>query len=559
MKYRLAPLPLLALAAAAALSASIAPPAAAGEAECALHRPAPIERQLRKLSLVLRGHVPEYEEYAPVDGLSTIPEKIIDDYLASDEFRLQMRRFHEDLLLANPTGASLHSQSMIVNDGTAETTGSTTKVWQIPAVGRRKTFRGGNGSHLCQDKNQNALGYEADGTPKCEVTKNDMINGNPVPVCQEGWKMVAPYWDPQNPIKVCAFDAQDTEEWSKGGKKYSCDSLQSQGEPSCACGPSLNYCFPLEIEASIWDNMREQLLLVVDDHTSGDHPYSELLTTKQTYTNGLLDHYKKYLAPQSSYAKTYNAFHKGDAPLPDKPDWTDTTFKAQKRTGIHSGVLTLPAYTLRFQTNRARANRFRIAFLGQYFVPPSDPNLEGCTDDAKDLTQRCYCRDCHRVLEPMAAHFSQVAEAGSGLLSDFAKIAYTQAECNAGVPNGNGQLCTRFYAQAQAPDPDNPKKLVDAWRLLPLEYAADHPEYEENFDAGPAALAQQAIDDGTFARSTVTHLFSFLVRREMNLDPASDDNEIALLEELTKSFQMDDHLPRLAKQIVTLPVFGRMP
>jgi hypothetical protein len=57
----------------------------------------------------------------------------------------------------------------------------------------------------------------------------------------------------------------------------------------------------------------------------------------------------------------------------------------------------------------------------------------------------------------------------------------------------------------------------------------------------------------------VTYLFSFLVHRDLNLDPTSADNEVALLESLAKDFQADDHLPRLVKKIVTLPTFGRMP
>lgn len=94
---------------------------------------------------------------------------------------------------------------------------------------------------------------------------------------------------------------------------------------------------------------------------------------------------------------------------------------------------------------------------------------------------------------------------------------------------------------------------------MPLEYADAHPEVAANFDKGPEALAQQIIDDGSFARATVAHLFAFLVRRELNLDPASEDNEIPLLDELAKEFQADDNLPRLAKRIVQLAVFRRMP
>lgn len=144
-------------------------------------------------------------------------------------------------------------------------------------------------------------------------------------------------------------------------------------------------------------------------------------------------------------------------------------------------------------------------------------------------------------------------------MTDFAKIVYSQTECNSQVMPGSSSVCNRFYAKGEAPDPKDPTKIITAWRLMPLEYADAHPEVAENYDKGPEALAKQIIADGSLARSTVAHLFAFLVRREMNLDPASEDNEIPLLDELAKEFQADDNLPRLAKRIVQLAVFRRMP
>lgn len=534
---------------------------AADENACLLHRPAPIERQLRRLSLVLRGHVPEYEEYTGVEGLQEVPDSLIDAYVASDEFRMQMRRFHESLLHTNPSGVTLRTTGMTLSEVTAETAGSATKVWHVNSTGRRKIYRGGNGSHVCQDLPQSdaSLGY-ANGVPKC---KNIGPDASGVDVCLEGWVNVKPYWDPANAIKVCAFDAQTVATYEKTAGTnpgtYACSDLSAQGVQACGCGPALSYCMKSTLEPMVWADLREQLLRTVDDHAMGIEPYSGVLTTKKMYTNGRLQFWKKNLTAAVSYSRPYNEWHTGDAATGKTPDWNDETWVAANREAPHSGILTLPAFTLRFQTNRGRANRFRIAFLNQYFVAPSTPDRAGCTDDAADVTERCYCRDCHRVLEPLAAHFAPVAEAGSGLLTDFDKIVYSQADCNAQVMPGSSSVCSRFYAKGEAPDPMDATKMIPAWRLLPLEYADAHPEIEKNFDAGPAALAQQVIDDGSFARSTVAHLFAFLVRREMNLDPASEDNEIPLLDELAKEFQADDNLPRLAKRIVQLSVFRRMP
>ncbi|MBK9261646.1 MAG: hypothetical protein IPM54_17805 [Polyangiaceae bacterium] len=534
---------------------------AADDNACLLHRPAPIERQLRRLSITLRGHVPDYEEYASVEGLDIVPDSIVDAYLASDEFRLQMRRFHEQQLHTNPATVALRYNGMTLSESTAETAGSSTKVWNLTSTARRKAYRGGLGTHVCQDLPQSdaSLGY-VNGVPKCKNIGPDS-SGNDV--CLEGWVNVAPYWDPANPIKICAFDAQDALTYEKTTNPnpgtYACSDFSAQSQPRCGCGPNLSYCMRSTLEPTIWGDLREQLLRLVDDHATGIEPYSEMLTTRRMYTNGRLDFWKKNLAPTLTYSRTYNEWHTGDAALEQNPDWLDTSWRPVMREAPHSGILTLPAFTLRFQTNRGRANRFRIAFLNQYFVAPSTPDRVGCTDDAADVTERCYCRDCHRVLEPLAAHFAVVSEAGSGLLTDFDKIVYSQSACNAQVLPGSSSVCNRFYAKGQAPDPDDPTKTIPAWRLIPLEYADAHPEVAENFDKGPEALAKQIIADGSFARATVAHLFTFLMRREMNLDPASEDNEIPLLDELAKEFQADDNLPRLAKRIVQLAVFRRMP
>jgi len=543
-----------ALATALGLSAA-APVASADEPMCRLHAAMPIERHLRKLSLVLRGHVPEYDEYVQVGDAGAIDEALIDSYLASDDFRLQMRRFHEQRLLTNPATSALRYNGMTLGTNKAETAGSTTQVWNISAPARRKTYRGGDGTHICQDLPQNdaSLGY-TNGKPNCKDIGPDASGKN---VCLEGWVQVAPYWDPANKIKMCAFDAQAAKTYTKNGGTHQCNGFAAASEQTCGCGTNLAYCMIPGNEVPIWDDMREQVLKLVDDHATGLKPYSELITTKASYSSGRLDFFKKNLAPALTYGKTYNAFHKGDAPLAANPDWNDTTWHAETREAPHSGVLTLPAYTLRFQTNRARANRFRIAFMGEYFVPPASPNLDNCTNDDKNLTKRCYCRDCHRVLEPLAAHFAVVAEAGSGLLTDFEKVVYTQADCNNQIPPGIAAVCNRFYAQKT--DPNDPTKMLDEWHLMPLQYAAADNDIEKNYDAGPEPLAKEIIADGTFARATVEYLFAFLVRREMNLDPTSADNEIALRDELATSFTADDNLPRLAKAIVMLDAFGRMP
>ena len=596
-----------------ALGLLLSGPARAQE-ECPLHQPMSVERHLRKLSIALRGRVPTIEEYEAVIEAGEIPDALIDDYLASDGFRVQMRRLHEQLLWPNPGGASLvdiGANIQSFNMGGEQ-------VWDMGSNGKRREFRGGNGSHRCQNVPQSSLqpGYQLGDMPTCEVKGYDTFQQGSQMVtrawCQEGTVYVTPYWSP-DPIKVCAFAAQDLSSYQAAAEDLNnngqldiedidqdgqldpgedlngnglldmgedlnfngaldaaaadaaeCDYITASGgnRKGCGCGPQLNFCSRFQHQETIWAAMREQLLLVVDDHTVGGEPYSGMLTTTRSYMNGPLWHYQRYLAQQASlFGSTYNVHTGSDAPFPATIDYLDDGFVAVERQAPHAGILTLPAFTLRFQTNRGRANKFRIVFMDQYFVPPSIYDKDDCTEDTGDLSEKCVCKGCHAVLEPLAAYFGQVAERGSGLLTELAKGFPNNQnnQCNDQLAVGPvSGLCDRFY-DTDYTDPALPLTL------LPLTYADEHPEHDTNFDAGPTGLVAEAlapIPDATyslFARATVKHLFEFLVKREMNLDPAAADNEVALMEELATELTMTDDLQALARRIVTLDTFRRMP
>jgi hypothetical protein len=245
-----------------------------------------------------------------------------------------------------------------------------------------------------------------------------------------------------------------------------------------------------------------------------------------------------------------------DGVFPETINYWDKSWQEIERSGAHAGFLTLPAYTLRFQTNRGRANRLRIALTGQYFQPPDVADSDGCDPTSEDLSSRCVCRKCHEVLEPLAAYFGQVAEAGSAMLSSLTQEYATKSACNWAAGLSNGSFCNRFYTQVVANfDPD-----YEPYRLRSLEWAGDkYPEVQENFETGPVGLANWAIDGGLFARAMVRNLFAFLFHREMNLDPSSATSELELLDELATEFAAHDNFAMLTKRLVTLPQYRRTP
>jgi hypothetical protein len=552
--------------------------------ECTKSQEISITQQLRRLSLDLRNRLPSYEEYLSVVGKDVIPAELIANWLTSNEYKTAMRRFHETLLWPNPAGAALLDQETRIRTTVLHADGGPDiTVYHVASAGRKQTWRG-DADTICGAWEQ----IEFDGTTPIPKPVVITKNGQPKTVQQDGYVTIYPYWDPEKPIKVCAFDAQVTESVMTETQGFnpleqSCNDRRAFQIPECGCGPNLNYCFGPNVQGLIWADMREQFGKLVDNVTSGELDYTQLLLNPRIHMNSRLTFWKKYLAHMTTFNKTYNAYSPGDPDLPDEPDYVDnalnpgSTWTIETRTGLHSGILTLPAYMLRFQTDRGRANRFRTVFTNQYFIPPEQPesaNETGCTEDTDDLTQKCTCRYCHQVLEPLAAHFGRFVEAGSVMLPD--NVQDYRAQCDGtqygiGMPYGNKPVpngCNQFYVTDKSAK--NPGWLL-IYQFAYLE-SADPPHDNTGLDdpvhraigtnaaTGPAALANSIISSEQFAASTVRNLFQYLMGREMILDPGANNDEIDLLKVLTRAF-IDDysyHFPSLVKRLVALDQYKRV-
>ncbi len=522
---------------------------------CSMYRDLPIERQLRRLAIDLKGTVPDMAEYDAVSGKSSLPGDIIDAYLASDEFRLQMRRYHEGLLWTNP--------SLVLGDvGFALSTSTVggNVLHFVTSTTKRRMWRGGDGTHICQNKPQSDLGYDADGLPNVELMGTDAAGD----WYSEGYVEVHPYWEPDSAktIKVCAFDALANPTYTLAppdpdAGTHSCDTLLAVGKSKfCGCGPNLDYCMTTSVvQTRVQVDIREQLLRFVDLFSTGSRPYSEILTSKTIHYNGPLVHYFRYLAQRQTIARTQNVHTPSDGTLPNLK-YTDTdTWVAVEREAPHAGLETMPAFLLRFQTNRGRANRYRIAFRGEFFQPPSTKDIN-CDKEADDLTKRCVCRNCHVTLEPLAAYFGQFAEAGSQSVRDFQRTYATAAECAKMIAPQSSAYCDRFYVVV--PDLQDPD--IRRYRLKALQYGdAQHPDIEPHFDAGPLEWAQSDIESGFFHEVATRHLFEFLMKRPPNLDPTSPDYEGEAITEIAKEFKSTDDFRLAVRRLVELPLYRRTP
>ncbi len=550
---KLAPLRLYCLAAAALGSvASFAqdtlpvPPLNA----CEMPREADKFQVLRRLSLDLRGHVPTPQEYAALETASSVSAETIASMMKGDDFRLAMRKYHENLFWPNVSNVSLQS----VNSQLSAETRGTEILWHFSNGSSRTTrYRGAGASGVsifCSDKEETTFDPAYPGEFRMVGATGTTTAPTPAPV--EGWRWVHPYWekDPAVKIKVCGYDAQETVSANINGKAVSCGSIEALGRRECGCGPNLRFCYgPASTNRGIVEAMREQLNRQVDAVTVGKKPYTDLMLSTKIQVNGPLNFWKKYVAENLNTNRVFSLADSNE-PLSDL-DFNDPTWKEVDRGGQHAGVLTAPAFLLRFQTNRGRANRERINFECEPFAPPAEieTSAAGCSDTGTDLTKRCTCRYCHQSLEPLAAHWGNFAEGGITALDEtrFPRMRNTGPTSCLGKNAGSG-FCRRFYVTDS--DADNPGALY------PYQYAdAAHPTITAALAGGPRMHAQEIISSGAFAKCTTKRMFAYLMKRNIRAQGGAINDEQPLLDSLVAKFTTNYDLPTLIQAIVSLPQY----
>jgi hypothetical protein len=495
---------------------------------------------LRRLSLDLRSRIPSIEEYEALDEQDDVSIETIQSFLEGDDFRLTMRQYHERLFWPNIIPAKIHDVETLLTDTKAP------YAWRIYSGVRTKAMRG-HANAGCDDFEQTHFdpAYPGEFRPDPAYVLVDAEG-----IRHEGWRWVKPFWsdDPNFKIKVCAYDAQETLSVATPGNVTECASIAGRKLQQCGCGPGLRSCYPTNflVDNAVKASLREQLNLLVDEVTVGGKPYTDIMLSTKAKQDGKIAFWKKHLAPSAELNITYNVPDPSEEVL-DK-GYFDTTWTEVERGPMHAGVLTLPIFLLRFQTNRSRGDRFRVNFMCQYFIPPEKLNpTPGCSETDADITQRCNCQYCHQILEPLASHFGLFAEAGTTLMSDTSVFPKSDPACADGTPT---QFCRRFYVT----QPD----IHGAGALAPYQFADTHPDFVDNIEQGPRKLAMEAIDSGVFARCAVKRVFSHFHKRDMAI-VGDDTEEIALLEKLADEFESTNYdLRQLILRVVTLPQYRRI-
>ena len=479
---------------------------------------------MRSISLDVRGVIPSVEELqtASADG---VPDAVLDAWLDTPEFTNQVVKHHRSLFWNNVSNVDL-----IDNDSRLSEIGDVYFVDDDPSLVRR----GVNDGH-CGDFEAT---FDAFGRPIETV--------GPGGVMQEGWVWVTPYWDPSTPIKVCADDAA-TVEFTQSGTD--CKTRAWEDDPECGCGPNLQWCRINGIEQVIDAAFATDLDLRVARLMDEDLSYIDLFTDDVGFVNGPMVHFYKHQTgkPDDVF------FAPGQVDVDRLPDlaFTDAeTFVAVELGEGHAGALTSPSWLLRFQTNRARANRFYNSFLCQPFSPP-DGGLTDLDDPnpTLDLTARAGCQYCHALLEPAAAHWGRWPEAGGGYLDPVSFPAFDPA-CEACAIQGGdcSAECDRLYLS----DPLSAEQYDYLGWLLAYEFLEER--HAANVEQGPELLVNDTVADGRLPSCVATRTAEWLMGREMT------EADQPWIDGLADEFVGADYdYKHLVKQIVRSDNYRRVP
>ena len=217
---------------------------------------------LRVVSLDLRGVSATVEEHESIAIGTGVPDALVDEWLASEEFAARAVRRHRSLLWPAIDNVRLvHFRRRLSTTGSA-TDGSL----RYYRTGIARDIRVGNVP--CANR---AATFDSSGRPVFTV---DTVTGNRV----EGWVEVEPYWAPGTTIKVCAADAREV---AVSGSGRDCSSRESVSDPDCGCGPDLAWCDTGTTHTAMVDAFEQDVERRLAAHFMADEPYEAIFTSSR--------------------------------------------------------------------------------------------------------------------------------------------------------------------------------------------------------------------------------------------------------------------------------------
>ena len=483
-----------------------------------------VYQRARAISLDLRGVVPDPSEIEAINNTGTLDESMIDSWLQSEDFEEQAIKQHRSLFWNKANFTINKTRNIYAQNG----------VYYAKFLsGQRR----GMNKRACTDYPAEVNEFNQ---PLSYIDRTITINNIEYSYRDEGVVEVYPWWDMENSIKLCAYDAQRTQISSTG---TDCSQHGADQDPECGCGENLKWCSKRGIQTDVLDSMSTALTERVRMIIQADRPYSEMLTASTILLNGPLSiYYRERAAHSTVVASPLLPTDVPYIPFDEEDTWVEVDAGTE-----HAGVLTEPGWLLRHQTNRGRANRFYGAFLCKEFIPPPTGITElNEADPTPDLSRRPGCKDCHSLLEPWSASWGRWREVGSAYLHPDEYPNFDQNCYDCAINGGCSSYCNNNYL-VKATHPDQEPFL--GW-YVPYVYLKQNELIHPNI--GPKEWSQEIIDNGQLARCASQNAARWL------LGWSDAEMQDEFINEWASEFTASGlNYRSLIRSIVTSPVYGR--
>ncbi len=351
------------------------------------------------------------------------------------------------------------------------------------------------------------------------------------------------------------------------GMSIECSSdVAFRSTTDCGCGPGLERCMPgasssnnpaafsfptrtplgpddpLDVASQAQDDWNlfwwsQEAQRFLEHMFTDDRDFRDVLTARDTWVNGPLATFYRHHAAASccngssialGYVQPEALFDPDRVPASIMPHDTATWTRVADRGPRASGLLTMPAFLMKYGSRRARAHVLYNAFLCREFVAE---NVQLAPSTEPNLMRRPGCAACHVTLEPLAAYFTRVAE------NDWTWLPATRFPvmnpmCAGATPTAMSAACRAFY---------DPALSTGAMGMLRSAYGSP-----DNAEAGPAGAGRAITQSPDFAACAAENVATAFLGRTLGAD---DD---AYKRSLVQSFTSGNYRMRALVRAVVL-------
>lgn len=252
-----------------------------------------------------------------------------------------------------------------------------------------------------------------------------------------------------------------------------------------------------------------------------DRDFRDVLTARDTYINGPLANFYRSYADASccsaasinlGYLRPEGLFNPDNVPTAMLPHDTNAWVRVADRGPNAAGILTMPAFLVKYGSRRARAHVLYNAFLCREFtadnvalMPSTEPNL----------MRRPGCAACHTTLEPLAAFFTRIAE-NDWTWFPASRFPVNNPMCGGTTAATMNANCRAFY---------DPVFSTTTSGMMRGAYGSP-----ANADVGPIGAGRYLTQHADFGTCAVDNVVSSLLGRSL-----SQEDE-AMKRSLTQTF-----------------------